>query len=95
MKISEAPQNEREELLMQTAMIIMEKFCEMSFACHLNPDKVDEFDSITRMQVFADWAREFEDKYSGTDEYEEDFIWCIDQYAERKLKAKFGIDEVM
>ena len=51
----------RENLLMETAMMIMETFCDMSYSCHVNPDKVDETDTIERLQIFRDWAREFEE----------------------------------
>lgn len=81
---------ERENLLMETAMRIQEVFDDMWFSQHVNPDKVDETDTIERLQIFRDWAREFEYKYFDTERYEEDFIELSDMFAQRKLKEEFG-----
>ena len=80
----------RENLLMETAMCIMEIFCDMHMSQHVNPDKVDQTDSIERLHIFRDWAREFEDVYYGTERYIDDFIDFIDEYATSKIKEQFG-----
>lgn len=80
----------QENLLMETAMRIQEVFDEMWFSQHVNPDKVDTTDSIERLQIFRDWAREFEDKYQDTERYEDDFIGLSEEFAEAKIKEAFG-----
>lgn len=89
------PENEyqmhiRENLLMETAMRIQEVFDDMWFSQHVNPDKVDATGSIERLQIFRDWAREFEDKYRDTERYEDDFIGLSEEFAETKIKEVFG-----
>lgn len=81
---------EQENLLMETAMRIQEVFDDMWFSQHINPDKVDATDSLERLQIFRDWAREFEDKYRDTERYEEDFIDLSQEFAEEKIKEVFG-----
>ena len=81
---------EQENLLMETAMRIQEVFDDMWFSQHINPDKVDATDTIERLQIFRDWAREFEDKYYGTDRYEDDFLELSREFAEEKIKETFG-----
>ena len=80
---------EQENLLMETAMRIQEVFDDMWFSQHVNPDKVDATDTIERLQIFRDWAREFEDKYYGTDRYEDDFLELSREFAEEKIKEAF------
>lgn len=83
----------RETLLMETAMRIMEVFCDMQYACQVNPDKVDHIGSLERLQLFTGWAREFEEKYYGTEEYEDDFIYLSEKYATEKINEEFGIEK--
>ncbi len=82
----------QQTLLMETAMRIMEVFCDMQFACQVNPDKVDYLGSIERLQLFSKWTKEFEEQYYGTEVYEDDFIGLSDEYATRKIKEEFGND---
>lgn len=85
----------KENLLMETAMRIQEVFDEMYYAHNINPDKVDEIDSLERLQIFRNWAREFEDKYHDTERYEEDFIGLSDEFAQKKIKEKFGNEDIV
>lgn len=80
----------QENLLMETAMRIQEVFDDMWFSQHVNPDKVDATGSIERLQIFRNWAREFEDKYRDTERYEDDFIGLSEEFAETKIKEVFG-----
>ena len=82
----------RENLLMETAMRIMEIFDDMSYACQVDPDKVDSMGSIERLQLFGNWAREFEELYYDTDKYNDDFIELSDKFAQKKINEVFGID---
>ena len=83
-----------QRLLMETAMRIMEVFCDMWYAQWLiNPDKIDTYDFFERLQLFCDWAEEFEEKYRGTEEYEDDFIGLSDEFATKKLIETFGNKE--
>lgn len=84
------PSRLKEDLLMETAMRIQEVFDDMWFSQHVNPDKVDATDSLERLQIFRDWAREFEDKYYGTDRYEDDYLELSREFAEEKIKEVFG-----
>ena len=79
----------RENLLMETAMRIEEVFDDMYFAHHVNPDKVSDYGTIERLQLFIEWAREFEKTYAGTDEYNDDFISLSDEFATAKIKEVF------
>lgn len=80
---------EQENLLMETAMRIQEVFDDMWYAQHVNPDITDYYGSIERYTLFRDWAREFEDKYYGTDRYEDDFLELSREFAEEKIKEVF------
>ena len=80
----------KENLLMETAMRIQEVFDDMWFSQHINPDKVDTTDTMERLQIFRDWARKFENKYYGTDRYEDDFLELSREFAEEKIKEVFG-----
>lgn len=79
----------QENLLMETAMRIQEVFDEMWFSQHVNPDKIDATDSIERLQIFRDWAREFENKYRDTERYKDDFIGLSEEFAVAKIKEVF------
>lgn len=87
---SEVSGEVRENLLMETAMRIQEIFDDMFYARLLDPEKVEHVGSIERSQSFRDWAREFEETYYGTEEYEDDFISLSDAYAVNKISEKFG-----
>lgn len=93
-KFKDLCQDTRETLLMETAMRIMEVFCDMQYACHVNPYKVDRVGSIERLYMFSQWAKEFEEKYYGTEEYEDDFLYLSDKYAQERINEEFGIEEV-
>lgn len=81
---------ERENLLMETAMRIQEVFDDMWYTQHVNPDITDYYGSMERYHLFRDWAREFEDKYYGTDRYKDDFLELSREFAEEKIKEVFG-----
>lgn len=79
----------QENLLMETAMRIQEVFDDMLFNQLVNPDKVYATDTMERLQIFRDWAREFEDKYRDTERYEDDFIDLSEEFAVAKIKEVF------
>lgn len=79
----------RETWLMETAMRIMEVFCDMQVACYVNPYKVDNIGSIERLKLFAEWAREFEVKYSNDPRYDDDYIELTDEFATAKIEEVF------
>lgn len=79
----------RETWLMETAMRIMEVFCDMQVACNVNPDKVENIGSIARLKLFAEWAREFEVKYSDDPRYNDDYIGLTDEFATAKIEEVF------
>lgn len=81
---------EQENLLMETAMRIQEVFDDMWYAHQINPDITDYYGSAERYALFRDWAREFEDKYYGTDRYEDDFLELSREFAEAKIKEVFA-----
>lgn len=83
-------QRKQENLLMEMAMMIMSMFDDMVYAHQLNPDKVDYDDPIERLRKFSDWAREFEEEYCGTEEYENDCIFLIDEWVQKRLKEEYG-----
>lgn len=76
----------RENLLMETAMSIMEIYRDMLSRKEISSD---ELDSIALLQLFCDWAREFENTYFGTDEYEDDYLSLVDEFASAKLNEAF------
>ena len=80
---------ERENLLMETAMWIQEVFDDVCYAHHVNPDKIDGYGTVERLQLFREWAREFEKTYSETERYEDDFISLSDEFATTKIKEVF------
>lgn len=83
---------QRENLLMETAMRIQEVFDDMFYANLIDVDKVCGGDSLERLQLFRSWAREFENTYHGTEKYEDDFIGLSEDYAIDKVKSEFGND---
>ena len=78
----------RENLLMETAMRIQEVFDNMWTAKLLDPDKIT--DSFDQLQTFCGLAREFENTFYGTDEYDDDFIGLTEEWATKKLTELFG-----
>ena len=82
----------KENLLMETAMCIMETFCVMYYEYRISEDRVHSMGSLERLQLFCSWAREFEDKYAGTEEYENDFLGLIDKFATEKINEEFTED---
>lgn len=44
---------------------------------------------VERLQEFRSWAREFEETYYGTEEYENDFIGLSNDFATMKIKELF------
>lgn len=85
----------RENLLMETAMCIMNVFCSMCDSGDLDFDPYDPFDdeeALNRMRLFTQWAREFEDTYSGSEEYEENYMLLINWFATEKLIKEYMED---
>ena len=80
----------RETCLMETAMRIQEVFDDMWYTQHVNPDITDYYGSCERYTLFCDWAREYEDKYFGTEEYDTDWAESVREFAEAKIKEVFG-----
>ncbi len=87
---TELDQTDKENLLMETAMMIMSIFDEMFYAQQLNTDKVDYDGSIERLRKFCDWSREFEIIYYGTEEYEDDYMSLINEWVINKLIKEYG-----
>lgn len=89
----------RENLLMETAMMIMEIYHDMLNRKEISSEMWEakfctgELDSIALLSLFADWAREFENTYYDTDEYNDDYIGLIDAFATEKLKEEFRLSE--
>lgn len=81
---------QREDLLMETAMRVQEVFDDMFYARLLDYKKVEESDPIERFQLFKYWAREFENKYHGTEEYDTDFWNLSDDFFIEKMQPLFG-----
>ena len=85
----------RENLLMETAMIIMEIYRDMLNRGDISSEMWEtkfctgELDSIALLQLFRDWAREFENTYYNTDDYNDDYIGLIDWFASAKLNEIF------
>lgn len=85
MKFDSVVGNERENRLMETAMEIMNTY---AFMCHtgkINLDCID-VDSRESTSCFIDWAREFENTYFGTDEYEDDYLSLVGEFATKKIE---------
>lgn len=83
----------RENLLMETAMVIQEVFDDMFYGDLIDRSKTEEWDSIERFILFRKWSREFEEKYYGTEEYEDNFIGLSADYAADKIKQIFEKEE--
>lgn len=83
----------KENLYMETAMIIMETYCDMSYVQKLNPDKLDMYDRTEKVGLFREWARDFEHKYYGTEKYNDEFIELCEEFAKSKLLEEFGFDK--
>ena len=85
----------RENLLMETAMSIMEIYRDMLNRGDISSEMWEtkfctgELDSIALLQLFRDWAREFENTYYNTDDYNDDYIGLIDWFATAKLNEIF------
>ena len=80
----------KENLLMETAMRIMEVFYDMVNVGAVEFYEDSGIDSMERLQLFCDWAREFEETYYDTDEYNNDFIGLSDSFATQKIKSILG-----
>lgn len=80
----------RENLLMETAMRFQEIFDDMFYGRLLDFREVMDGSEIERLQTFRDWAREFEEKYYGTDEYENDYLEFSEDYIIGKILGEYG-----
>ena len=88
----------RENLLMETAMNIMDTYHDMLNREEISSEKWEaklhwRIDSIALLQLFCDLAREFENTYYDTDEYNDDYISLVDAFATEKLKEEFRLSE--
>lgn len=87
---SSKSQKVHENNLMESAMRIMDLYCEMSMSHHLNPDKLDRIDYMDLLQLFCDWAREYEDTFALTPEYTDNWQEHTEKIFTEKLKKEFG-----
>lgn len=83
------PSIQKEGLLMESAMSIQEKYDDMVFSHHLNPDKIDAESRLDRLQNFSEWARKFENLYYDSSRYNDDFETLIGEFAEQLLKEEY------
>lgn len=83
------PSIQKEGLLMESAMSIQEKYDDMVFSHHLNPDKIDAESRLDRLQKFSEWARKFENLYYDSSRYNDDFEGMIGEFAEQMLKEEY------
>lgn len=92
---------EREDMLMETAMCIMETYRDMLNRKEISSEAWEskfctgELDSIALLRLFRDWAREFENIYYDTDEYADDYLGLVETFATAKLKELFTKDPVV
>ena len=89
-KFLEQPALVQQNALMETAMRIMDVFCDLQFANRLNPYKVDNKSYRERLQLFCTWAREYEETYYDTDAYVDDFTNHISDVFTPKLMDEFA-----
>lgn len=80
----------RENALMETAMRIMDIYCDLTYAHHLNPYKCDSIDYMELLQKFCEWAREYELKYYDTQEYTDNYKEHTNEIFTQKLMEEFG-----
>ena len=73
-------------------MMIMSIFDDMIHAQQLDQHKVNDDSCIERLNKFSSYAVEFEDKYYGTEEYEDDFIFLINEWASKKIDEEYGCE---
>lgn len=86
----------RENVLMETAMVIMIIFgnlC-MDGDIDFDPFYIESNDRcadlLERLQYFCTLAREFEDTFAGTEQYNNNFMQLLDTWATEKLIEKYG-----
>ena len=80
----------QENALMETAMRIMDLMSDMCYAHTLNPYKLGSMDFMEKLQMFCDWAREYEYQYYDTDEYNDFWLEHTEKHFAEKLAEKFG-----
>lgn len=80
----------RENALMETAMRIMDVYCDLSYTHRLNPYKVESLDYMELLQKFCEWAREYELEYYDTPEYMCNYQEHTSEIFTEKLMEEFG-----
>lgn len=80
----------RENALMETAMRIMDVYCDMVYAHRLNPYMCDNIDYMELLQKFCEWAREYELEYYDTPEYTCNYKEHTETVFSEKLLKEFG-----
>ena len=83
----------QQNALMETAMRIMDIYDDLMIAHKLNPDKTDAMEYLEKLQLFIDWAREYEYEYCDTTDYMDNFYIHTDEVFTKKIIEKFGSEE--
>ena len=80
----------KENALMETAMCIAEEFMRQYTTGEIDESVTDSIGSYERYSIFRDYAREFEEKYCGLEEYENDWLGLVDNYSRQVVDEVFG-----
>lgn len=80
----------RENLLMETAMLIENTFCYMLMNGEIDRDKVEEYGTLERYTEFKSMTREYEDIFYDTDEYNDNWLGHCEEWARPRIKDLFG-----
>lgn len=79
--------------LVENIIFFQEMLDEMTFACLLNPYKLEEIDFTQKAELFLEWSNEFEELHKDENWECADYIEEIDKFTESKLKERFGNGE--
>lgn len=79
---------------METAIRFTEIFDDCVAACMVNPYKVDSLDWYERASIIMQWVRAFESEFSGTSDYEDNFLDLTERYVTNRIKEEFGNNEL-
>lgn len=80
----------QQEKLMETAMRIMDIFCDMCYCNRFNPYKLEMTEFMQKLDLFSGWAREYEYAYYESDLYTEFWLEHTETIFTKKLMDEFG-----
>ena len=84
------PAELQQDKLMETAMRIMDIYCDMCYCKRFNPYKLDSTEFMQKLDLFSGWAREYEYEHQDSEMYRDYWLEHTETIFSKKLMEEFG-----